>query len=37
MEIIQNEIISISTTEKVEIATIFQSVITNIKNDILNQ
>lgn len=37
MEIIQNEIISISTTEKSEIATIFQSVITNIKNDILNQ
>lgn len=37
MEIIKNEIISISTTEKAEIATIFQSLITNIKTDITNQ
>jgi hypothetical protein len=37
MEIIQTEIVSLSTTEKTEIATIFQSLITNIKTDITNQ
>lgn len=37
MEIIQNEIISISTTEKAEIAAIFENIILNVKADILNQ
>jgi hypothetical protein len=37
MEIIQTEIVSLSNTEKTEIATIFQSLITNIKTDITNQ
>lgn len=37
MEIIQTEIVSLSTTEKTEIESIFQSLITNIKTDITNQ
>lgn len=37
MEIIQNEVVSLSTAEKVEIANIFTNIIVNIKNDITNQ
>jgi hypothetical protein len=37
MEIIQNEIVELTITEKSEIATIFQNIITNIKTDITNQ
>jgi hypothetical protein len=37
MEIIKNDILEISTEEKTEISTIFQNIILNIKNDILNQ
>ena len=37
MEIIQNEIVELTITEKSEIATIFQNIITNIKkNHLLN-
>lgn len=37
MEIIQNEVVSLSTTEKTEIANLFADIILNVKNDILNQ
>jgi hypothetical protein len=37
MEIIKNDIVEITIEEKTEIASIFQNVILNIKNDILNQ
>jgi hypothetical protein len=37
MEIIQTEIVELTNVEKTEIATIFQSLITNIKTDITNQ
>ena len=37
MQIIKNDIVEITIEEKTEIATIFQTVILNIKNDILNQ
>lgn len=37
MEIIKNDVVEITIEEKTEIATIFQNIILNIKNDILNQ
>lgn len=37
MEIIKNDILELSTEEKVTIATLFQNIILDIKNDILNQ
>lgn len=37
MEIIQNEIIELTTTEKSELASIFVNMINSIKNDITNQ
>jgi hypothetical protein len=37
MEIIKNDVVEITIEEKTQIANIFQNIILNIKNDILNQ
>lgn len=37
MEIIQNEVVELTTQEKTELANLFANIINSIKNDITNQ